>query len=84
MLPDGGYVVMGGSFIDPVEDVDAAYERPFTPDWNADDPQIPKSPWWLASNDWVECGSSAILEETFTPNMPGRIHPVVRLKRYRT
>ena len=53
VLPDGGYVVMGGSFIDPVEDVDAAYERPFTPDWNADDPQIPKSPWWLASNDWV-------------------------------
>ena len=51
--PEGEYVVVGGSFIDPVEDVDLAYRIPFTPDWNADDPQIPKSPWWLASNDWV-------------------------------
>jgi formylglycine-generating enzyme required for sulfatase activity len=50
---EGDYVVMGGSFIDPVEDVDGSLRIPFTPDWNADDPQIPKSPWWLASNDWV-------------------------------
>ena len=50
---DGSYVVMGGSFIDPVEDVGLSYRKAFTPDWNADDPQIPKSPWWLASNDWV-------------------------------
>lgn len=51
--PDGSYVVVGGSFIDPVEDVSVDTATPFTPDWNADDPQIPKSPWWLASNDWV-------------------------------
>ena len=50
---DGSYIVMGGSFVDPVEDVGLTYRKPFTPDWNADDPQIPKSPWWLASNDWV-------------------------------
>ena len=50
---DGSYVVMGGSFIDPVENVGLSYRKAFTPDWNADDPQIPKSPWWLASNDWV-------------------------------
>lgn len=50
---DGGYVVVGGSFIDPVEDVSVDGVTAFTPDWNADDPQIPKSPWWLASNDWV-------------------------------
>ena len=50
---DGTWVVMGGSFIDPVTDVGLDYRIPFTTDWNADDPQIPKSPWWLASNDWV-------------------------------
>ena len=50
---DGDYVVVGGSFIDPVEDVDLAYRKPFTTDWNIDDPQVPKSIWWLASNDWV-------------------------------
>lgn len=50
---DGSYVVMGGSFIDPVDDVGLSYRKAFTPEWNADDPQIPKSPWWLASNDWV-------------------------------
>jgi formylglycine-generating enzyme required for sulfatase activity len=50
---DGTWVVMGGSFIDPVADVGLDYRIPFTTDWNADDPQIPKSPWWLASNDWV-------------------------------
>ena len=51
--PDGTWIVMGGSFVDPVEDVGLDYRIPFTTDWNADDPQIPKSPWWLASNDWV-------------------------------
>ncbi|MFB0985613.1 MAG: SUMF1/EgtB/PvdO family nonheme iron enzyme [Phycisphaerales bacterium] len=50
---DGTYVAMGGSFIDPVADVALDYRKPFTTEWNAGDPQIPKSPWWLASNDWV-------------------------------
>ena len=40
--PDGEFVVVGGSFIDPVDGVDLDYRIPFTPDWNADDPQIPK------------------------------------------
>jgi hypothetical protein len=50
---DGTYVAMGGSFQDPVVDVGLDYRIPFTTDWNEGDPQIPKSPWWLASNDWV-------------------------------
>ena len=50
---EGNYVVLGGSWIDPAAKVDMNYEIPFTPDWNKDDPQIPQSPWWLASNDWV-------------------------------
>ena len=53
ITPDGDYIVMGGSFIDDVADVDGSLRIPFTTEWNADDPQIPKSPWWLASNDWV-------------------------------
>jgi len=51
--PDGTYIVLGGSFIDPVADVSLDWRHEFTPDWNADDPQVPKSKWWLASNDWV-------------------------------
>ncbi len=51
--PEGTYIVLGGSFIDPVADVSLDWRREFTPDWNADDPQVPKSRWWLASNDWV-------------------------------
>ena len=51
--PDGTYVVVGGSWIDPAEEVTMEYEKPFTTDWSADDPRIPKSIWWMASNDWV-------------------------------
>ncbi len=51
--PEGTYIVLGGSFIDPVADVSLDWRHDFTPDWNADDPQVPKSKWWLASNDWV-------------------------------
>jgi formylglycine-generating enzyme required for sulfatase activity len=51
--PEGTYIVLGGSFIDPVADVSLDWRHNFTPDWNADDPQVPKSKWWLASNDWV-------------------------------
>jgi hypothetical protein len=51
--PEATYIVLGGSFIDPVADVSLDWRHDFTPDWNADDPQVPKSKWWLASNDWV-------------------------------
>lgn len=53
LTPEGEYVVMGGSWMDPAADISIDYSKPFTTKWNADDPQIPQSVWWLASNDWV-------------------------------
>jgi len=53
LTPEGTYVVLGGSWVDPASSVTLDYEIPFTLEWNKDDPQIPKSPWWMASNDWV-------------------------------
>ena len=45
---DGKYVLRGGSYLDRHTQA-TSYERQIpTPDWNATDPQIPKSPWWLA------------------------------------
>ena len=41
----------GGSFRDEVVGFDSRLED--TPAWNATDPQLPKSPWWLADADFV-------------------------------
>lgn len=48
---DGAGVVRGGSFRDAQVGIDSRLED--TPDWNATDPQLPKSPWWLADADFV-------------------------------
>jgi hypothetical protein len=53
VTPEGDYVVLGGSWMDPASEISIDYEKPFTTTWNKDDPQIPQSVWWLASNDWV-------------------------------
>jgi len=46
--PDGTAVLRGGSYQDRAQDVGAHTVAHPTPDWNATDPQIPKSRWWLA------------------------------------
>jgi formylglycine-generating enzyme required for sulfatase activity len=43
---DGKPVVCGGSFKDPAEKVHPAAREFPSPDWNATDPQFPKSRWW--------------------------------------
>lgn len=48
---DGKGVVRGGSFRDETVGFDSRLED--TPAWNATDPQLPKSPWWLADADFV-------------------------------
>lgn len=50
---DGGAIVAGGSYLDDRDGVrfDAS-QRPQAA-WNASDPQIPKSPWWLADASFV-------------------------------
>lgn len=50
---DGAPVVKGGSFRDDPEDVHCAARRKQTPAWNATDPQLPKSKWWLPDAPFV-------------------------------
>ena len=50
---DGTPVVRGGSFYDKAEKVQFAGREKQTPAWNANDPQNPKSKWWLANAPFV-------------------------------
>ena len=50
---DGRAVVLGGSWADGAGEVGCGAERTPTPAWNASDPQIPKSTWWLADAGFV-------------------------------
>lgn len=43
----------GGSYLDEAQAIDPSKTVPSSPDWNASDPQIPKSPWWLADGPFV-------------------------------
>jgi formylglycine-generating enzyme required for sulfatase activity len=45
---DGEPVVCGGSYLDGAEDVTATSRQKQTRDWQASDPQIPRSRWWLS------------------------------------
>src|SRR5690606_8952268 len=44
---DGRAHVRGGSYLDPAEKVVATRREFQSSDWNASDPQFPKSRWWL-------------------------------------
>ena len=46
-------VAMGGSFLDPPAACTTRTLSAQKPGWNASDPQIPKSAWWLADCDFV-------------------------------
>jgi len=50
---DGKPVVRGGSFLSEAADLGYAARQLPTPAWNASDPQIPKSKWWLADCNFV-------------------------------
>ena len=50
---DGKAVTRGGGYNDPASLVTAAARIVPTPAWNASDPQIPKSKWWLADAPFV-------------------------------
>lgn len=45
---DGKPVLKGGSYLDEPERLKVSARAVQTPDWNATDPQIPKSRWWLS------------------------------------
>lgn len=50
---DGEPVIKGGSYDDDAEDVSCAARRKQTVAWNATDPQLPKSRWWLPDAPFV-------------------------------
>lgn len=46
-------VARGGAFTEPLSKLRCAARMMDVPEWNALDPQIPKSMWWLSSADFV-------------------------------
>lgn len=46
-------VAKGGSFMDDASGVNCAARKKQTPAWNATDPQLPKSQWWLTDAPFV-------------------------------
>jgi formylglycine-generating enzyme required for sulfatase activity len=50
---DGKPVTKGGSYRDFAEDLEVTDRQAETPAWNASDPQVPKSIWWLADAGFV-------------------------------
>lgn len=51
--PDGRGAVRGGSFRDEPRTVNARARAVFSRDWQATDPQMPKSRWWLSDAPFV-------------------------------
>ncbi len=45
--------LMGGSYLDEPGSAELLKPTPNNPDWNGSDPQVPKSPWWLADGPFV-------------------------------
>lgn len=50
---DGTPVAMGGSYDDDAEDVTVGSRKLPKPEWNATDPQNPKSKWWLSDAPFI-------------------------------
>jgi formylglycine-generating enzyme required for sulfatase activity len=46
-------VVRGGSFDDQPDKVHPTARKKYTPDWQMNDPQNPKSQWWLTDAPFV-------------------------------
>lgn len=59
-------VVRGGSWDDDAEDISWTKRQPNDPMWNASDPQIPKSKWWLADSGFVGFRIVCLPEKTGT------------------
>lgn len=50
---DGQRIIKGGSYQDPIDDLKVTARKPYHPDWNAGDPNIPKSKWWLTDGPFI-------------------------------
>jgi len=62
---EGKPIVCGGSYRDKAEDVESGDSQSPQPAWNASDPQIPKSKWWLADAPFI--GFRVVCEVDRTP-----------------
>lgn len=51
--PAGKPLIIGGSYRDAAAAVGPTKREPDNPDWNASDPQFPKSVWWLADGGFI-------------------------------
>lgn len=51
--PDATGVTRGGSYRDPADKLTSTHREPNNRAWNASDPQLPKSKWWLADAPFV-------------------------------
>ena len=50
---EGKPFIKGGSYVTPAAEIDAEFREAQRYLWNASDPQIPKSKWWLADAPFV-------------------------------
>jgi formylglycine-generating enzyme required for sulfatase activity len=57
---EGKFVLCGGIFKDNPDRLVPTMRRRFTPAWQATDPQLPKSRWWLADGSF--CGFRIVCE----------------------
>ncbi len=64
-MADGTCVLAGGAYNDAAESVNCSATRAFSPNWNATDPQIPPSRWWLADGSFA--GFRVAYEVPLTP-----------------
>ena len=53
VITEDGHRVVGGSFRDSDEALGVKTLLTPIPEWNKTDPQLPRSPWWLADADFV-------------------------------
>jgi formylglycine-generating enzyme required for sulfatase activity len=51
--PEGAFIACGGSWTDKAEDVSCGARKEYNEDWQASDPQIPKSKWWYSDADFT-------------------------------
>lgn len=75
--PDGSAVACGGSYRDAANDVECGDHVKPSPAWNASDPQVPKSKWWLADAPFV--GFRVVCER---PAQPPASKPAVPRKEH--
>ncbi len=61
LTADGAALMLGGSYLDRIDAIGCASREEQTAAWNASDPQIPKSPWWLADGPFA--GFRVVCEE---------------------